>query len=92
MPVKFPSLPSDYQIGEIDLWPGTLLRVALVECNGHQRLDVRAWVEDHEGEIVPTPRGVSLHVQKIPALVRLLEDAERMVVESGLGHPVDSEA
>ena len=62
------------------------LRVALKRYRGHDYVDIRTYVEPYvdEGEgRVPTRKGVTLAVTKLPELIAALQKAEDTAVETG---------
>jgi hypothetical protein len=63
------------------------LRIALKEYEGHDYVDIRTYVEpyaDHGQGRVPTKKGVTLGVAKLPALIEVLREAERGARAAGL--------
>jgi hypothetical protein len=52
-----------------------LVRVTVDEYRGRQVLDVRVWAVAESGEVIPTRRGVTIAVERLPELVRALTGA-----------------
>ena len=71
------------------------VRVSLSEYNGRVYLDIRTHVVvDATGDRVPTRKGVTLPIDKIPELRATLEKAETAARDLGLleDEPKDAEA
>jgi hypothetical protein len=61
------------------------VRVALDHFKGHDLIDVRVTVQmDHDGPYMPTGKGVSLKVEKLPELIAALQVAAAEAAERGL--------
>ena len=63
------------------------LRIALTEYKGHDCVDVRIFAEPYADEgqgRVPTKKGVSLAVTKLPELISALQQAEGEARAAGL--------
>ena len=63
------------------------LRIALKEYEGHHYVDLRTYTEpysDHGQGRVPTKKGVTLGVAKLPALIEALREAEERARAAGL--------
>ena len=63
------------------------LRIALKEFRGHRLIDVRTYVEPYTDEgqgRVPTKKGVTLDLAKLPELIAALQEAERQARAAGL--------
>ena len=63
------------------------LRVALKEYKGHDYVDVRTYVEPYADEgqgRIPTKRGITLRVRKLPELIVALKEAEQQARTAGL--------
>ena len=43
-----------------------VLRLDIVE--GHDVADIRIWTPTYAGEMVPTPKGITLRIQQLPEL------------------------
>ena len=56
--------------------------VKLTTYNGHDLIDIRAWIRPIPGvdgeEPKPTKKGISLRVEDIPKLIDALTEAERI--------------
>ena len=63
------------------------LRIALKEFKGYRLIDVRTYVEPYTDEgqgRVPTKKGVTLGLAKLPEFIAALHEAERQVRAAGL--------
>jgi hypothetical protein len=60
------------------------LRVAFSKFNGYDLLNVRVWVKDELGGLIPTKAGFALRITKIPDLIRALQQAETEARKRGL--------
>ena len=60
------------------------VRVALDQYQGIDLIDVRVIARDGEAEPTLTKKGVALHVEQLPALIAVLEDARMEAVGRGL--------
>ena len=63
------------------------LRIALKEYEGHDYVDIRTYVEpdaDHGQGRVPTKKGITLAVAKLPALIDAIREAEKGARAAGL--------
>lgn len=62
------------------------VRIALDRFKGHDLIDVRVTVEMTQatGIYMPTGKGVSLKVEKLPELIAALQAAQARAVEEGL--------
>jgi Transcriptional Coactivator p15 (PC4) len=49
------------------------VRVTVRRANGRKLLDVRIWIENELGQLIPTPRGVSLRPAEWTTLRQVLD-------------------
>jgi hypothetical protein len=70
-------LPQDVEkyIGEVDKGRGAKVKVRLNTFKGKDYIDLRIFL----GDKIPTTKGVSLPIDKLSALISLLEKAEEEV-------------
>lgn len=69
---------------------GEAVIVQLREFEGHAIVDARVNFTDHEGQLRPTKKGLSIAVRRLPELAAALAKAERKARELGLlGEAVD---
>lgn len=81
----------EHQVGEFPVRAGRICRVSFRVFRGRQRLDVRIYYKDVDGDYKPTPKGVNFSVDDLPELRRLIIDAERLAVEAGQIDPDDQD-
>jgi hypothetical protein len=75
----------DQVIAEIAKRGDDVVRVSLTEFNGKSLIDVRVFVPyKATGKIGPTPKGVSLRLDRLPELVAALQKAEQQARAAGL--------
>lgn len=71
------------------------VRIAARSFQGHDLIDVRVFARTREGEIVPTPKGVSINVDQVPDLLECLEWALQQACDEnpdgGEEHQMSSE-
>ncbi len=63
------------------------LRIALKEYEGHDYVDIRTFTEpysDHGQGRVPTKKGITLAVRKLPVLIDAIREAEERARAAGL--------
>ena len=62
------------------------VRVSLETWRGRHSIDVRVYAQlaDPSGEIVPTKKGASLPIAKLPELITALQDAKSEAARLGL--------
>ena len=63
------------------------LRVALKEYKGRDYLDIRTFIEPYADEgqgRVPTKKGITVPLDKLPELIAALQEAERQARAAGL--------
>ena len=63
------------------------LRIALKDYEGHDYVDIRTYIEpysDHGQGRVPTKKGITLAVRKLPALIDAIREAEERARSAGL--------
>lgn len=61
------------------------VRVELTEYQGHDLVSARVYAtRDATGERVPTKKGLTLSIQKLPDLISALQEAEREARAAGL--------
>ena len=78
----------EIEIGTLEKSATQDLRVKLSTYQGRRYLDVRTYVTlDATGERVPTKKGVTVTVAKIPELRALIEKAEAEARAAGLLAP-----
>lgn len=62
-----------------------VLKVELTSFKGHDLLALRLWAEKSDGSgHVPTPKGINVAVQLLPAIREALTEAEREARAAGL--------
>lgn len=59
------------------------VRIELTEYKGHRLLACRVWATNAEGH-VPTPKGITLKVGLLPAILKALKEAEQEAERQGL--------
>jgi Transcriptional Coactivator p15 (PC4) len=69
------------------------VRIALDEFRGLNLIDIRvvAKLDDPSGGLVPTKKGVSLKIERLPELVAALQAAEAEARERGLLIDIEEE-
>lgn len=70
-------------IGEFDKNSAELICVHLQTWKTQRYVDVRIWVKDdpgHPGAEQATKKGICLNVELLPDLLRLLEEARRVIM------------
>ena len=73
--------------GEIPKGRGFAVRVTRDNYQGHEVVDVRVWFENRPGDpdtFRPTPKGASIPVRNLPALLAALNAAGADALQSGL--------
>ena len=63
------------------------LRVGIVEWQGSQYIDVRIWIQKEPGDgfeagAVPTKRGIRIHEELLPELLKALQEVAEFCSES----------
>lgn len=53
------------------------LRIELTEFKGHQLVACRVWARESDTETVPTPKGLTVQVSLLPAILKALREAEQ---------------
>lgn len=72
-------------VAEVQKNASEKLRFAFQELKGHQLLDMRVYgIFSAAKTYMPTGKGVSVNVSKIPELIAALQEAERKARELGL--------
>lgn len=77
MPSTMTKIPQDQEhyVGEVEKGRGAKVIVRLNTFKGKEYIDVRIFL----GDKIPTTKGVSLPIDKLSALINLLEKAEEEV-------------
>jgi len=70
-------------LGVISKSPHAKIQVSLNNFGGKHRIDVRSMIPDVRGELVATKNGVSLPIQRLPALIDYLNSALREAKSRG---------
>jgi hypothetical protein len=86
IPVAKPSR-AEYQPVTIVEWPRNkreVIRVRLDRYNGRDTVDLRTWYRDQNGDLRPTPKGLTLAVDHLPALAAAVNQALHAACERGL--------
>lgn len=72
------------RVGKLTLSEGTIFRCILNRTGEDVRVDLRVWYKTAKmKDFMPTQKGVSLEVEKIDALIRMLEKAKLKIQEMG---------
>ncbi len=71
-------------IGGFPKNPREDVRVVISNFKGHDLLGVRVWYKDSEGELRPSKTGITVRVDLLPELSRLMEKAKEVVIEKGM--------
>ena len=77
----------DITIATIEKNRSEAVRIALKEFKGRHYLDIRTYIEPYADEgqgRVPTRKGVTVPLAKLPALIEGLQAAERRARDKGL--------
>jgi hypothetical protein len=72
-------------VGEFPVKSNETLRVYLQHYKRRMYINIRAWVLSEEGEmseLCPTPKGITLSVELLPELLRILAEAQRRIEEA----------
>jgi len=64
------------QIGEIEKGKDKII-VTVKEFKGKQYIDARTYFENDEGEWIPTKKGISLTLDNLDEMIRLLQAAKK---------------
>jgi hypothetical protein len=67
------------------------LTITLTTYNGVNLVDLRKFVMNREGKLVPTPKGVSVKVTRLPDMLKAITKAVKQAVELGLIDAEDGE-
>ena len=89
------SSSSDPNIATIEKNRSEELRVALKEFKGRRYLDIRTFIEPYADEgqgRVPTKKGVTLGLAKLPELIAALQQAEEEARAAGLFQETEDQA
>jgi Transcriptional Coactivator p15 (PC4) len=68
-------------------WPKNAretIRISLSEYWGHAIVDCRQWYLGGDGELKPSPKGLTLALAHLPALAKGLADALKLACNAGL--------
>jgi hypothetical protein len=76
--------PLPVTFGLIDRNKRERIRVALDEFKGHVLVDVRTFYLDGDGDLKPTPKGITIRPEFLSRVIALLQEAEREVRARGL--------
>ena len=68
-------------IGKIDARTRQKILVTIREIKKIKMIDVRVHETSEDGEMVPTPAGISLPPDQVEQVIELLKEAKRRVVE-----------
>lgn len=60
------------------------IRIELTEYKGHNLVACRVWATKADGETVPTPKGITLKLDKLAPVLKALSDAEQEAKRQGL--------
>lgn len=72
-------------VAEIPKSSRETLRIELSEFKGHQLVSLRLYVpKGDNGEMVPTPKGITFKVDLLPQVAKAIAQAEKEARESGL--------
>jgi hypothetical protein len=63
---------------------GDAVFVQIKEFEGHVLIDLRKHFKDDDGRLLPTKKGLSLTVSRLPDLAKAIKQAERKAHELGL--------
>jgi hypothetical protein len=68
-------------IGKIDAKTRQKILVTIQEIKKIKMIDLRVYHTSEDGEMVPTPAGVSLSPDQVEQVIELLKEAKRRVTE-----------
>jgi hypothetical protein len=63
---------------------GESIHIQLLEFEGHALIDLRKYFTDKDGKLLPTRKGLSLVVARLPDLAAAINKAVRKATELGL--------
>ena len=66
---------TDSTIFELPKCAGQVVRLTRRDYQGYDLLDLRVFVENDKGEVVPTKKGLCIQAEQFPALVEHLQRA-----------------
>lgn len=72
------------QIGSIPLKSGAQYRVEITNFTGVYTVGIRRWYLNDDGELKPTPTGINVAVEHLPAIARLMREAKKRAEADGL--------
>jgi hypothetical protein len=67
-------------IGEIQKGTDKIM-VTVKEFKGKTYVDIRTYFENDQGEMMPTKKGVSLTPENVDDILKLLQEAKKVVAE-----------
>ena len=70
-------------VGKISRGQRERLMVTLVNVKGTKVVDLRVYNIMQDGELAPTPGGVSLHLDQVDTVIELLKEAKKKAGENG---------
>jgi hypothetical protein len=71
-------------IGTTALSPGNEIRIELTEYRGRQRIDIRRWYTDADGELKRARQGIMMGPDDWRKFRRLVRDADKRAERDGL--------
>ena len=77
-------MADDIVVGGFAKNPREDVRVAISNFKGHDLVGVRVWFRDANDELRPSKAGVTVKVELLPELLRLLQAAKDVVIEKGM--------
>lgn len=77
-------MADDIVVGGFPKNPREDVRVVISNFKGHDLLGVRVWYKDANEELRPSKSGVTVRVDLLPELLRLLQQAKDVVIEKGM--------
>ena len=60
------------------------IHVSLTVVHGHNVIDVRVYAVNRDNKLVPTTKGITMEMKRLPAFTHALREAERYVRQAGL--------
>lgn len=79
------TVDSFLSVGKIELGEGTILRARINTTDNVSKLDVRVWYKTKKmDEYLPTGKGVSLDIDKLESLEKMIAKAKKLVKQNKL--------
>lgn len=77
-------MSDDIVVGGFHKNPGEDVRVSISNFKGHDLLGIRIWYKDSEGELKPSKKGITVALDLLPQLLRLMEKSKEIVIAKGM--------